>query len=44
VLVEVVVKPVLAEFVEASKRPREKANEGGGFDASTRSVITGSAT
>jgi len=31
-LVEVVVELVVAEPVEASKRPQEKANEGGGFD------------
>jgi len=32
VLVETVVEPVVAELVEASKRPQEKANEDGGFD------------
>jgi len=31
-LVETIVKPVVAEFVEASKRPQEKTNEVGGFD------------
>jgi len=30
--VEAVVEPVVAELVEASKRPQEKANKGGGFD------------
>jgi len=28
----VVVKPVVAELVEASKQPQEKAVEDGGFD------------
>jgi len=28
----VVVELVVAELVEASKRPQERANEGGGFD------------
>ena len=28
----VVVEPVVAELVEASKRPQEKANNNGGFD------------
>jgi len=32
------------ELVEASKRPQEKANEGGGFDASTSSATAGSTT
>jgi len=32
VLVEAVVELVLAELVEASKRPQEKANEADGFD------------
>jgi len=27
-----VVEPVVAEPVEASKRPQKKVNEGGGFD------------
>jgi len=27
-----VVEPVVAELVEASKRPQKKANEDGGFD------------
>ena len=30
-LVEIVVEPVVAELVEASKRPQKKANESGGF-------------
>jgi len=32
VSVEAVVEPAVAELVEASKRPQEKANENGGFD------------
>jgi len=28
----VVVEPVVAELVEASRRPQKKANENGGFD------------
>jgi len=28
----VVVEPVIAEFVKASKRPQKKANEDNGFD------------
>jgi len=31
-LVEMVVEPVVAELVEASKRPQKKTNEAGGFD------------
>jgi len=31
-LIEAVVEPVVAELVEASKRPQKKANEDGGFD------------
>jgi len=40
----VVVELVVAELVEVSKRPQGKANENGGFDASTSSATTGSAT
>jgi len=36
----VVVELMVAEPVEASKRPQERANEGGGFDASTGSGST----
>jgi len=35
---------VVVELVEASKRPQEKTNEDGGFDASTSSATAGSAT
>jgi len=34
----VVVELVVAEFVEASKRPQEKANEDGGFDKLSNQV------
>jgi len=38
--VEVVVEPVVAELVEASKRPQEKTNEDRGFDRlSHRSLL-----
>jgi len=40
----VVVELAVAELVEASKRPQEKANEDGDFDASTSSATTDSAT
>jgi len=33
-----VVELVVAEFVEASKRPQEKANEDGGFDKPSHRV------
>jgi len=44
VSVEVVVELMVAEPVEALKRPQEKANEDSGFDASTSSATAGSAT
>jgi len=40
----VVVELVVAEPIEASKRPQERANEGGGFGASTSSATAGSTT
>ena len=39
-----VVGLVLAELVEVSKQPQEKASKAGGFDASTSSATTGLAT
>jgi len=37
----VVVKFIVVEFVEASKRPQKKANEGGGFDRLNHRIFKG---
>ena len=39
-----VVEPVLAELVEASKRPQKRANEDGGLTSTSSATTTGSAT
>jgi len=39
-----VVEFVVAELVEASKRPQERANEGGGLTSTSSATTTGSAT
>jgi len=44
VSVEAVVELVVAEPVEASKRPQEKANEAGGLTSTSSATTTGSAT
>jgi len=43
-LVEVVVELVVAEPVEASERPQEKANEDGGLTSTSSATTTSSAT